>query len=70
MIRVRVHPVVLIDLLVLSSVTLVLSVIALVLLQPSDEARIPALVALIISLALISTALMAIRKGARGVEKR
>lgn len=61
----RMHPIVLIDLLVLASVTLVLSAVALVLLQPSDEAYLPAFIALIISLVLIFVALVGLRKTIR-----
>lgn len=65
----RIHLVILVDVLVLGSVTLVLSAIALALLQPSDEAYIPALVALSISLALIFSALIGISRSFK-VEKK
>lgn len=49
----KVHPMILIDVLALSTVLCVLSAIALALLPPSDEAFLPALIGLIVSASMV-----------------
>ncbi|MEM1651662.1 MAG: hypothetical protein QXH94_07765 [Sulfolobales archaeon] len=58
----KAHPIILVDLLALAAVTLVLSTIALAILQPSDEAYLPALSALLISLTLVFVTLVRLRR--------
>ncbi|GEM_PF-3352406 len=66
--QMRAHPIILVDLLALAVVTLVLSAVALAILQPSDEAYLPALSALFISLVLVFVALVGFRRAIK-VEK-
>ncbi|MEM0066044.1 MAG: hypothetical protein QXZ22_05845 [Sulfolobales archaeon] len=64
----KAHPIILVDLLALAVVTLVLSAVALAILQPSDEAYLPALSALLISLVLVFVTLVGFRRAIK-VEK-
>ncbi|MEM4775102.1 MAG: hypothetical protein QW489_01925 [Sulfolobales archaeon] len=64
----KAHPIILVDLLALAVVTLVLSAVALAILQPSDEVYLPALSALLISLVLVFVTLVGFRRAIK-VEK-
>lgn len=56
------HPIVLVDMLVFSLVLLVLSIVVLLLISPSDEVFIPVLISLIISLTLAIISIIRLKR--------